>query len=66
MKGDFNKDDKITLADVNYLLNYISGKEGYSISLFDGDLNGNGKIDLADVNYLLNYIFQQIEAHLLK
>ena len=56
MKGDFNKDDKITLADVNYLLNYIAGKEGYSVSLFDGDLNGNGKIELADVSYLLNYI----------
>ena len=41
MKGDFNKDKIINLADVNYLLNYIAGQKGYSVSLFDGDLNGD-------------------------
>ena len=56
MKGDFNGDKIINLTDVNYLLNNIAGKEGFSVSLFDGDLNGDGDIGLADVNYLLKYI----------
>ena len=56
MRGDLNKDGKIGLADVNYLLNYIAGKENYSVSLLDGDLNGDSKIALSDVNYLLKYI----------
>ena len=56
MRGDCNGDKIISLADVNYLLNYIAGNDGYIVSKYVGDINNDGKISLADANYLLNYI----------
>lgn len=56
MRGDCNEDLIISLADVNYLLNYIAGNDGYIVSKYIGDINNDGKISLADVNILLNYI----------
>ena len=57
MKGDLNKDNKIDLVDVNYLLRYISNDSNYPIeNIENADINLDGKITLADVNYLLKYI----------
>lgn len=56
MRWDCNGDKIISLADVNYLLNYIAGNDGYIVSKYIGDINNDGKISLADANYLLNYI----------
>ena len=56
MRGDCNEDLIISLADVNYLLNYIAGNDGYIVSKYIGDVNNDGKISLADANVLLKYI----------
>ncbi len=49
--GDINKDGKVDDADQNYLLNYIVGNKGYTISASDkvlADTNFDGKIDICD------------------
>ncbi len=49
--GDINKDGKVDDADQNYLLNYIVGNKGYTISASDkvlADTNFDGIIDICD------------------
>lgn len=44
-KGDLNKDNKIDLVDVNYLLRYIARDPNYPIeNLENGDVNLDGEI----------------------
>lgn len=58
--GDFNRDGKVSLADlVNLaeciLKNFCCGAIGpYCLC----DVNGNGGANLADVVYLVNYLFK--------
>ena len=54
--GDANGDDKIDVADVVAIVNYILGEpdEGFNEKVCD--LNGDGKIDIEDVVALINII----------
>lgn len=54
--GDANGDDKIDVADVVAIVNYILGEpdEGFNEKVCD--LNGDGKIDIEDVVALVNII----------
>jgi hypothetical protein len=58
--GDVNKDGKINVADVVYLINYlfIVGPPPQCEPVTAcGDVNKDGKIDVIDVVYLINYLF---------
>lgn len=57
--GDENGDDRVTLADVVFLINYLF-KTGSPepVPLSRGDVDCSGVTDLADVIYLVNYFFK--------
>ncbi len=58
--GDANGDEKITLSDIIYLVNYIF-KEGAPEPkpfYLSGDMNGDGQVNLADIIALVNYVFR--------
>ncbi len=56
--GDANADEKISLADIIYLVNYVyrGGPEPLPFFL-SGDLNADAKVDLVDILLLVNYVF---------
>ena len=56
LPGDINGDEKITLDDVEYMLNYVYFPELYPIRQ-ECDYNKDGRITLDDVSYLLNHIY---------
>jgi len=56
--GDANRDHKITVADVVYLVNYLF-KGGPAPSPSEaGNVNGDNKVTVSDVVYLVNYLFK--------
>src|SRR5574341_301640 len=58
INGDVNSDDKINLADIMFLVNYIFKGGNAPIPLKAGDLNCDTSIILSDIIYLVNYIFK--------
>jgi hypothetical protein len=63
-RGDANSDNKISVSDVIYLINYLF-KGGPDITheteeerLFKGDVNVDSSITISDVVYLINYLFK--------
>ena len=58
IRGDVNRDRKVTVSDVIYLINYLfrSGSAPYPIQ--SGDVNCDGRITVSDVVYLINYLFK--------
>jgi len=55
--GDVTSDEKVNIADVVYLINYIF-IDGYPPSpLKVGDVNRDCVVDIEDVVYLMNYLF---------
>mgnify|MGYP001604995041 CR=1 FL=1 len=57
--GDANGDERISLSDIIYLVNYVfkAGPEPLPFFL-SGDMNGDGQVTLNDVIALVNYIFR--------
>jgi len=56
--GDANRDHKITVSDVVYLVNYLF-KGGPAPSPSEaGNVNGDNKVTVSDVVYLVNYLFK--------
>ena len=56
--GDANRDHKITVGDVVYLVNYLF-KGGPAPSPSEaGNVNGDTKLTVSDVVYLVNYLFK--------
>jgi hypothetical protein len=56
--GDANRDGKINITDVIYLINYLF-KSGYPpYPSIAGDANCDGNVTVADVVYLINYLFK--------
>lgn len=57
--GDANWDEKITLADIIYVINYVfkNGPEPVPFYL-SGDMNEDGLVNLADIMALVNYVFR--------
>lgn len=56
--GDANADNKITVADVVYLISYLFKGGPPPNPLIKGDANGSGKVTVADVVYLISYLFK--------
>jgi hypothetical protein len=59
IKGDVNKDGKVTIADVTALVDIILGKDGTQPFVFDhecADVNEDGNITIPDVSALVNII----------
>ena len=57
MRGDVNADEKITLADVVFLANYIFKGGPPPNPLISGDINCDTFLAVSDVVYLANYLF---------
>ena len=58
LRGDPNKDGKITVADVVYLINYLFKGGPAPNPMQSGDVNCDSKTTVADVVYLINYLFK--------
>ena len=59
VRGDFNHDGEVNIADLNYLLGWISdGIDDGQLNPVEDDLNGDGEINIADVNALIDIILQ--------
>ena len=59
LKGDVNKDKRITIADVTALVNIILGKDDTPPYVYDhdaADVNVDKKVTIADVTALVNII----------
>lgn len=56
--GDANGDEKISLTDIVYLVNYVfrGGPEPVPFFL-SGDMNEDARVDLTDIIILVNYVF---------
>jgi len=58
IRGDANRDSKVTVADVVYLMNFLF-KSGPAVNPFQtGDVNCDGYVTVADVVYVINYLFK--------
>ena len=57
IRGDANWDEKIDIADVVYLINYLFIGGPPPLSLVRGDVNADEIINITDVVYLINYLF---------
>jgi hypothetical protein len=57
MCGNANRDDKVTVADVVYLVNFLF-KGGPKPFMYYSNADGNNKISVSDVVYLVNYLFK--------
>jgi hypothetical protein len=58
VKGDVNQDNKVTVADVVFLVNYLfkGGPEPYYLAC--GDVNRDCQTTVSDAVYLVNYLFK--------
>ena len=61
--GDVNLDGEVDLADINAVVDIITGGDGYTTI---ADVNGDGEINISDVNAIINIIHKDealIEEH---
>jgi hypothetical protein len=58
MRGDVNRDSRITSSDVIYLVNYVFKSGPPPVPPPTGDADKSGTINSADVIYLVNHIFK--------
>jgi len=56
--GDANGDEKVTVADVVYLVAYLFKHGPAPVPLAKGDANGDGKVNISDIVYLVAYLFK--------
>jgi hypothetical protein len=58
LKGDVNRNDNVTVADVVFLVNYLfkGGPEPYYLAC--GDVNRDCQNTVSDAVYLVNYLFK--------
>ena len=54
LPGDANRDNKVTMADANMVVNYFLSGVANGISLPHADVNGDGIITMADANAIVN------------
>ncbi|MBO5615265.1 MAG: rhamnogalacturonate lyase [Prevotella sp.] len=57
--GDANRDNQVTMADANMVVNYFLGGTAEGISLPHADVNGDGQITMADANAIVNIFLGQ-------
>ena len=51
--GDVNLDGEVNLADINAVVDIITGGDGYTTT---ADVNGDGEINISDVNAIIHII----------
>ena len=56
MRGDVNKDGKVSIADVTALINYLLSGDASAIDLQAADCDEDGNIKINDVTALINYL----------
>ena len=56
--GDTNGDNKISVGDVVYLINYLLKGGPAPVPQIKGDASGDGKVSITDVVYLINFLFK--------
>jgi len=58
LNGDVNQDQKVSVSDAIFLINYLykGGEEPYFLAC--GDVNRDCGITVSDVIYLINYLFK--------
>ncbi len=57
-RGDVNGDNKISVTDVIYFINYLFKGGNPPNPLGVGDANCDGKSTVSDVIFLINYLFK--------
>ena len=55
--GDANSDDKISVGDVVYLINYVFSGGAEPEPFEAGNVNCDTRLSVSDAVYLINYIF---------
>jgi hypothetical protein len=58
LRGDVNTDEKPTVSDVVFLINYLFKGGPAPVPVYLGDVNCDGKTTVSDVVYLINYLFK--------
>jgi len=58
IRGDANRDGRVTVADVVYLVGYLFKGGPAPVPLGAGDANRDGKITVEDCVYLINFLFK--------
>ncbi len=56
--GDNNGDEKVSLGDIVYLINYLFKFGPAPVPMEKANVNGDGKVSLGDVVWLINYLFK--------
>ena len=56
MRGDVNKDNDVTIADVTALIDYLLGGDASAINLTNADCNLDTNTTIADVTALIDYL----------
>ena len=54
--GDVNLDGEVNLADINAVVDIITGGDDYTTT---ADVNGDGEINISDVNAIINIIHKE-------
>jgi hypothetical protein len=58
LSGDANGDEKLSVSDVVYLINYLFKGGPKPDPIRSADANCDGKVTVSDVIYLINYLFK--------
>jgi hypothetical protein len=58
LRGDANRDCKVTIADIVYLVSYLFKHGPAPSPIQSGDANCDGKATVADIVYLVAYLFK--------
>lgn len=58
LRGDANQDEKVTVADIVFLVSYLFKHGPAPAPLQSGEVNCDGEVTVADVVYLVAYLFK--------
>ena len=59
ISGDANDDDKVSIVDAVFIINYLFNEGSQPIPFEAGDANCDDKVSIVDVVYLINYLFNE-------
>ncbi len=57
IRGDFNYDMALNIADVTWTVDYLFFEGDPSLCSEEGDVDGSTAINVADLTYLIDYFF---------
>ena len=56
LRGDVDQDDKVSIADVTTLIDYLLTGDAADISLVNADTDLDTRVSIADVTTLIDYL----------